>query len=255
MTEQADLLGRVRIASPCNASWEGMEGDGRVRFCRECNLNVYDLSELTRDEAEALVAATEGRLCARLYRRADGTVLTKDCPKGLRAVRLRVSRAAGAAFAALLSLLAVAQAKPRQKSSCPAGGDFKVEKTASASSFSTVSGVVTDVQCAVVGGAEVSLANKETGRKFTARTSDKGEFLFAALPPGAYTIEISAPGFRRFSRDDLYVGAGESARVGATLDVGALMGVLVIERNARPDVESGNGVTVFRGKAITSLPY
>ena len=92
MTERTDFLGRVRVASPCRANWERMEGDERVRFCRECNLNVYNLSGMTRREAESLVAETEGRLCARFFRRADGTVLTKDCPTGLRAVRRRVAR-------------------------------------------------------------------------------------------------------------------------------------------------------------------
>ena len=31
-----------------------------------------------------MVQATQGRLCVRFYRRADGTVLTQDCPVGLR---------------------------------------------------------------------------------------------------------------------------------------------------------------------------
>jgi hypothetical protein len=35
-------------------------------------------------EAERLVVEKEGRLCVRFHRRADGTVLTRDCPVGLR---------------------------------------------------------------------------------------------------------------------------------------------------------------------------
>ena len=254
MTERADLLARVRVASPCPADWEGMEGDERVRFCRLCDLKVYNLSEMTRAEAEALVARTEGRLCARLYRRADGTVLTKDCPRGLRAVRLRASRAAGAAFAALLSLFAAASGKSPQRASCPGGGGFTVEKTQGASSYSKISGAVYDPACAVVAGAEVRLANKETGRKFRARTSGEGEFLFAALPPGEYALEIDALGFRHF-RGDLYVGAGQAAHLGATLDVGILGEIVIVETGAKADIESVNGGTVFRGKALTGLPH
>jgi len=52
-------------------------------------LNVYNFAEMTRDEVRDLLARTEGRVCARLYRRADGTVLTRDCPTGLRALRRR----------------------------------------------------------------------------------------------------------------------------------------------------------------------
>lgn len=257
MTERTDVLARMRVASPCSASWEGMEGDARVRLCRLCDLNVYNISELTSAEVEALVVKTEGRLCGRLTRRADGTVLTRDCPVGLRAVRRRASRAAGAAFAALLGLFAVASGKPqqKQKKSCPADGDFKVERTTNANSFATVSGVVTDSMCGVVPNAEVTLTNRDTGRKYAARASDEGEFLFAAVTPGPYTFEVNAQGFRRFVRDDLQVGAGESARVGATLDVGMLMGEIVItNRESKPDIESHDGITVFRGRALTDLP-
>lgn len=81
--ERADLLSRMRVASPCPASWEAMEGDGRVRFCRLCDLHVYNVSELTRAEAESLVARTEGRLCARLYRRADGEAVGLDLALGV----------------------------------------------------------------------------------------------------------------------------------------------------------------------------
>jgi hypothetical protein len=73
-----------------------MTGDNRVRFCTECRLHVYNFAELTRTEAEDLLRTTEGRLCGRLYRRADGTVITKDCPVGLRAVRRRVAKIATA---------------------------------------------------------------------------------------------------------------------------------------------------------------
>jgi hypothetical protein len=55
-------LQNVGIASPCPADWERMVGDNRVRYCSECKLNVYNLSELTRREAEDLIAGHEGRL-------------------------------------------------------------------------------------------------------------------------------------------------------------------------------------------------
>ena len=255
MSERTDVVGRMRVASPCRASWEGMEGDERVRFCGQCGLHVYNISEMTRGEAESLVARTEGRLCARLHRRADGTVLTKDCPVGLRAVRLRASRAAGAAFAAVLGLFAAVSGKtPQKESSCPAGDELKVERTLKGTSHATVSGVVTDYTCAVIHGAHVSLTSKKTGRRFTARTSDDGEFLIVAVPPGTYTLEVFSPGFRYFSRDDFSVGAGESARLRATLDVEELMGIIVLPLEEIPPIESNNGITIFRSEAITRLP-
>src|SRR5438067_13528065 len=104
MRTPIDALTKIRIAVPCQASWEGMAGDERVRHCTLCSLNVYNFAEMTRDEVRELLVRTEGRVCARLNRRADGTVLTRDCPMGLRALRRRASRVAAAVIAALLSL-------------------------------------------------------------------------------------------------------------------------------------------------------
>lgn len=105
MPEPTAPLDGIRIASPCSQSWDAMAGDARVRFCGACRLHVYDLSAMTRPEAEALVRGREGRLCVRFHRRPDGTVLTKDCPVGLRALRRRISLLAGALAAALLGIL------------------------------------------------------------------------------------------------------------------------------------------------------
>src|SRR5262249_2477502 len=76
-----------QIAAPCTASWDEMEGSDRVRFCKHCQRHVYSLSALSRREAEQFVREREGRACVRFYRRADGTMLTADCPVGLRALR------------------------------------------------------------------------------------------------------------------------------------------------------------------------
>jgi hypothetical protein len=93
-----DPLRHVRIASPCPADWDAMYGDERVRLCSKCELNVYNLSAMTRREAERLIVNREGRLCVRFYRRSDGTILTEDCPVGLRAIKRKVTRAAVACF-------------------------------------------------------------------------------------------------------------------------------------------------------------
>jgi hypothetical protein len=76
-------LDTIRIATPCRASWDEMRGDDRARFCAMCKLNVFDLSNMPERDALALIQKTEGRLCVRLWRRKDGTVITRDCPEGL----------------------------------------------------------------------------------------------------------------------------------------------------------------------------
>jgi hypothetical protein len=98
-------LDLIQVASPCPASWDEMSGDERQRFCRQCNLHVYNLSDMPRAEAEAFVAKAEGRTCVRFYRRKDGTVLTRDCPVGLRAVRQRCVRSMAALAGMIVALL------------------------------------------------------------------------------------------------------------------------------------------------------
>ena len=108
-------LDAIDVASPCSASWDSMRGDERVRHCEDCQLNVYNLSEMTRDAARDLIAKQEGRLCVRFYRREDGTLLTRDCPVGLQKLR-RAAQRAWVRAAALLACLfpAFVSCTPRQ---------------------------------------------------------------------------------------------------------------------------------------------
>src|SRR5262245_2544215 len=91
------LLDSLAVATPCPATWDDMQGDDRVRFCSQCRQSVYDLSSMTRTEAETLIRETNGRVCLRLFRRADGRVMTRDCPVGVyQAARRRLAKAVGA---------------------------------------------------------------------------------------------------------------------------------------------------------------
>jgi hypothetical protein len=103
----ADLLNSLRVASPCNAAWDEMEGDDLVRFCQHCRKNVYNLSGMSRWDAAAFIRETEGQLCVRFYRRQDGTLLTDNCPVGWRAARRWLLKCVGSVAAAALGLSGV----------------------------------------------------------------------------------------------------------------------------------------------------
>jgi hypothetical protein len=91
--EPLNILNSLQIASPCPASWEAMKGDDRVRFCDSCSKHVYNVSDLTADEALRVIQENEGTPCMRLHKRRDGTILTADCPVGLRSrIRRRMVR-------------------------------------------------------------------------------------------------------------------------------------------------------------------
>lgn len=99
------VLGEVKVASPCNADWNLMTGDEQSRFCDKCSKNVYNLSAMTTEQAEKLIREKERDLCVRYYQRADGTVLTADCPVGVRRKRVKaVAFVAGLGVTAGLGL-------------------------------------------------------------------------------------------------------------------------------------------------------
>lgn len=120
-------LDALRIATPCPVSWDAMTGDARKRFCGQCRLHVYDVSALTREEATTLIRSSEGRVCLRLHRRADGRVVTKDCGRVRLALerRLRRIRTAAAALLAAVGFAGCARrddATPASAGTTPPAG-------------------------------------------------------------------------------------------------------------------------------------
>lgn len=83
------VLDNIRVAAPCAADWSKMTGDERVRHCADCDQDVFNLSDMTREEAEALILGRAGRLCVRYFERADGTILLKNCGVGVKRRRRR----------------------------------------------------------------------------------------------------------------------------------------------------------------------
>ncbi len=105
MSKFTNPLDSVRIASPCSANWSEMYGNERKRFCSECKLNVYNLSDMTQLEAENFLINAEGRVCVKFYRRIDGTVLTQECPVGWKRVKRRMSRTVSALFSMCFGII------------------------------------------------------------------------------------------------------------------------------------------------------
>jgi hypothetical protein len=114
MPEQPSL--RITLATPCSARWSQMSGDDKKRFCGQCKKHVYDLSAMRFDEVKELLESKVSP-CVRFYQRADGTVLTADCPVGLRAKwkRLRDRAWASSAVALVLAALGVFRASTHRR--------------------------------------------------------------------------------------------------------------------------------------------
>lgn len=101
------LLKRLKIVSPCDQLWSNMAGGDSVRRCAVCDQNVYNLEAMTVPEIEDMILFTDGKPCTRLRRRADGTIITRECLRAESDQRLRrkqnVSNAAALVLTAILA--------------------------------------------------------------------------------------------------------------------------------------------------------
>jgi len=256
MAKVDDPLTNLRVAAPCEVSWNAMAGDERVRHCSLCSLNVYNVSEMTRDEVRELLMRTEGRLCGRLYRRADGTLLTRDCPTGLRALRRRASRVAAALIAALVSLPAFALGgrsceKPRFRSR---GSDvtLRIEQI-TAQRLARFDGVVRDRSGIPLPGVTVTVQDETTKRELTAVTDVNGAFNIGWLNDGLYRVEVTLEGFTPATMEHLELKSTEVTHASVSLRLQAVeMGIIVI--TADP-LETRDGIsTTFTQDFINKLP-
>jgi len=195
-----------------------MPGTDQVRHCGECNKNVYNLSAMTRREAEEVLRQTEGRLCARLYRRADGTILTENCPAGLRAVGRRISRFAGAAMSAVAAL---SSATAAQFPMFPIPSVLREANSA-------VNGIVKDSSGQGVENAEVAVSRIGSDLKRVTSTDSAGHFQVGSLPLGSYTVRIQVPGFRVYTSQTILMPL-RTNNLTATLLVGSVGGAVVVD--------------------------
>ena len=259
MATNPTQIDRLRIATPCPISWEHMTGDNRVRFCDHCQLNVYNISDLSRSEAENLIASTEGRLCARLFRRADGTVLTKDCPVGLRALRRRVAKRTAAVFAAMVSLSAVALGQHGSAKNGKTGctPQTKITRTHATSDphEKVLSGTVVDPMGAVIPRAKVKLMNSERKVMGETCTDDDGRFEFIPITSGNYLIRIESTGFKSHELTDVILEKDQLTNIEMILEPagqGEFVGILLAEPSL---LEIPPGTMIINETMIKRLPH
>jgi Carboxypeptidase regulatory-like domain len=118
----------------------------------------------------------------------------------------------------------------------------------------TIAGTVQDNSNAVVPGAVISVTNG-AGVTLAAASDEKGEFVVAALPPGAYSVTIAAPGFKDFKTTGIAVTAGQTTRLDATLQPADVTSSVNVEGQTvtQVETESSQIAGVITSKEITTL--
>jgi hypothetical protein len=202
MAKKLSKLDSIRIPQPCSTEWEQMIGDDRTRFCNECNKHVYNLSAMTRRQAEAIIEASRGKLCARVIRQEDGTTVVRDDAilpdAGLHHIR-RASPIASAVVSAMMAVSPVMAAQTsvpaKQSASVLSQQGQKKPGAQPQETTSKLSGSVLDVNGAVMANAIVTLVNQDTGDIRGTISKDDGAFEFNMLKPGSYSLQVEASGF------------------------------------------------------------
>src|SRR5436305_3272389 len=125
------------------------------------------------------------------------------------------------------------------------------QATASAS----LQGTVVDKSQAVLGKANVTITNKETGASRTTQTNDLGEYRFDLLPAGIYTVKTNAQGFSAAEAKNVEVLIGRTATQNFTLNPGNVNEIVEVT-SAAPivDLEKTDVSTNITPQQISELP-
>src|SRR4030095_5503045 len=97
----------------------------------------------------------------------------------------------------------------------------------------TLQGTVTDINGAVMPGAEVVLKNADTGQERTLKTNGDGFYVASFIPIGRYQVTVSQQGFTSMVKEDIEVGLNQTRVVDMTLNpVGVSAAVTVVSQEA-----------------------
>ena len=71
------VLPQIKINSPCPMDWDEMDGDASRRFCGHCQKHVHNFAEMDADSVGELLGSGIS-ICAKIKKRADGSIVTKE---------------------------------------------------------------------------------------------------------------------------------------------------------------------------------
>ncbi len=85
----------------------------------------------------------------------------------------------------------------------------------------SITGAIVDNNGATIAGASVKLTHIATNAERNLTTDERGNFVFSAMPPGEYTMRVSAQGFKTLERRGIVLSSADYLSVGQTvLEIG-----------------------------------
>lgn len=119
---------------------------------------------------------------------------------------------------------------------------------------SSVRGTVVDPSGRAVGGAAVAIANSESKTERTTTTGEQGEYQFLLLPPGTYTLTVTAAGFARYEQTGLALLVNTPATANIELKLGQSTQTVTVTSESPAlnlvDASIGNSFTEMQVKQI-----
>jgi hypothetical protein len=120
----------------------------------------------------------------------------------------------------------------------------------------TIRGTVKDPQGNLVAGATVTITDPAKNFTRTQQTNDEGGYVFTAIPPGTYKLDVSAPGFKTASASGLEALVDTPSVRDVQLEIGAVSETVDVTSTAEAaintsDASLGNS---FERKRIVELP-
>ncbi len=89
------------------------------------------------------------------------------------------------------------------------------------STFSSITGIVTDASGAAVPNAKIEVRNLKTGYVFNADSNSEGLYTFSTLTDGTYVLKATAAGFSEFNVKDILLAVRETRRIDIALGLAA----------------------------------
>jgi hypothetical protein len=123
------------------------------------------------------------------------------------------------------------------------------------STTGAIRGTVTDPQGAIITTGSVTVKSTATGAVRKEMTGKNGQYAVGLLPPGTYSVAVSAPGFKTVNPGVITVTVTETTRVDARLTIGSQSETVEVSSEAPAlQVENATLGTVVDGAVIQELP-